>query len=54
MISAWWFLGAYLLVAVMVFVGLVRTLEPLDGVEWLSTLMAGLFWPIFFVIVVVG
>jgi len=41
----WWIVAAYFAIALLGFVALVRTLEPLDGRAWLTVLLMALFWP---------
>jgi hypothetical protein len=41
-----WIAIAYLVVAVLMFIGLCRRLEPLDLVALLSVVLMALIWPI--------
>lgn len=41
-----WWIAAYLFVSVLTFVGLVRRLEPLDIVAFLSVAAAAILWPV--------
>lgn len=51
----WWILaGFYMVIAVLMFIGLARHMQPLDGQAWLSVFLAALFWPIFTAIIALG
>ena len=40
----WWF-AAYLAIALLCFIAMVRNMEPLDSRAWLTVLLLALFWP---------
>lgn len=40
-----WWIAAYVIVALMGFIGLVKNLEPIDGRAWLTVLLMSIFWP---------
>ena len=49
----WWLALAYLIIAALAFIGMVRSQEPIDGRAWLSVLLLAAFWPLAFLVLVV-
>lgn len=41
----WWIALAYAVIAILIFIALVRSLEPLDGRAWLTLFLLSVFWP---------
>jgi hypothetical protein len=45
----YWAIGIYIAIGVGLFIAMVKTMQPLDRIAWVSVIIASVLWPLTFI-----